>query len=347
MWQNRSKKFYILVSVAVVLAVAVLIYFAFYFYKEKLAPGTSSPSETPALTETLSEGFLILSLRPGVENATSSIYFYDLSKKELTFISDKNSLNINGHGLPSGIAVTSSRFLAATGTADENIFQLYQVDMKNNFMKKQITNSRTFSKRHPEWSPNGKQIAFMAKSNLSKNATSSNPDDWSVYVTDTKGNEKLLGPGSYPQWAPDSKKLVALRSDGLYLYDLEKQTSAKVWNMADGSAVLRMNIDVSRDGSMLAWSVPNDRQIILAKISSWEPFEFKIYKTIDNILAFWPVFSPKAQYLAAITVEEKENSTINLYTTIYNIETLEMQNLFNLNSFSVNSMTLTDWGGLK
>ncbi|MDD2753092.1 MAG: hypothetical protein PHT44_00540 [Candidatus Portnoybacteria bacterium] len=335
MWQDRSKNFYIIVSAAIILIVAAFVYFAFFLYKERSAP------ETPL------SGFLTLTLRPRVENATTSVYFYNLKDKKFTFLNDKNSLNINAHGLPSGDAVTSSSFFAAAGTPDENVFQLYQVDMKNNFMKKQITSSRTFLKRHPELSPDGQKIAFMAKQKLDNNATSTSMDDWSVYVTDLNGNEKLLGPGAYPQWSPDSRKLLFLRSEGLYLYNLEKEIGAKVWGMADGRAVLRMNIDVSRDGSHLAWSVPNNHQVILAKISSWEPFNLGEQKTIDEVFAFWPVFSPKGEYLAAITGDEEGIGVAKPWVTIYNTETLESQKVLDLNYFSVNAMTLTDWGILN
>jgi len=47
-----------------------------------------------------------------VENAVSSVYFYNLDDKKFTFLNDKNSLNINGHGLPSGDSVTSSNFFS-------------------------------------------------------------------------------------------------------------------------------------------------------------------------------------------------------------------------------------------
>lgn len=335
MWQNRSKKFYIIISAAAILAAAIFIYFASFFYKEKSTPEASL------------NGSLILTLRSRAENATTSIYFYDLKNKKFTFLNDKNSLNVNAHGLPGGEAVVSSNFFAAFGTPDENVFQLYQIDMKNNFMKKRITGSRTFLKRHPELSPDGQKVAFMAKQELDNNATSTNIDDWSVYVTSLNGNEKLLGRGAYPQWSPDSKKLLFLRSDGLYLYDLEKETSANVWGMADGRAVLRMGIDVSRDGSRLVWSAPNNHQVILAKIVSWEPFNLNKQKTINDVFAFWPVFSPKGEYLAVIAGDEDGISVAKPWVAIYNTETLESQKVLDLNYFSVNAMTLTDWGILN
>lgn len=334
MWQNKSKKFYIIVSIAVVVVIAVLASVAFFVYKKKPAP------------EAGPKGFFFLTLKPRTTNATSSVYVYNLDDKILRFFNDKVSMNITGQGLPSGVGVTASCLYVSVGTADENIFQLYQVDMIGGFGKKQITNSRTLLKRHPEFSPDGQKIAFMAKEKLNNNAATSTPDDWSVYVTDLNGNEKLLGPGAYPQWSPDGKKVLVLRSDGLYLYDSdsEKQEGKNVWTMKDGgSAVLSMQIDVSRDGSMLAWSVPNDHQIILAKITSWEPLRMEEYRTIGNVFAFWPVFSPEAKYLAVITGEEKDKITINPRLKIYDMKNLEAQDIFDLKDYSVASMALTDW----
>ncbi len=343
MWPNRSKNFYfyIIIAAVIILVAAILAYFTFSFYKGKLVSKTPSPAETS------SKGFLLLTLKPRTENATSGVFVYNLDEKILRFFNDRKAMNMSGHGLPSGLGVTSSRPLNLIGTADENIWQLYQVDMKNNFQKKQITSSRTFLKRHPEWSPDGQQIAFMAKQELDTNATSTVPDDWSIYVTDLNGNEKLLGPGAYPQWSPDNKKLVFLRSDGLYLYDLAKQSSVKVRDMGVGRVFLRSHLDVSRDGSRLALSVPDDHQLILAEISSWEPFSIRNHKIINNIFVFWPVFSPDAKYLAMITGDEKGIGVANPYVAIYNIETLEPQKALDLNNFSINSMALTDWGILK
>lgn len=334
MSKDRLKIFCLAISAIVILALAILAYFAYPFYKGKL------DLKRP-------EGTLFLTLTPRIENPTTAVYLYDLKDKTFKFVNDKNSVNLNGQGLPNGLAVTSSNFFNAKGLEDENIFQLYLVDTRNNFSKKQITNSRTFLKRHPELSPDGKQVAFMAKPGLSVNATSTDPDDWSVYVTDLEGREKRLGSGAYPQWSPDSKKLIFLRSDGLHLYDLEKRTEAKVWGMTNGPAVLRMGIDVSRDGSLLAWSAPKDHKVFLAKISSWDQFQIEIYKTIDNIFAFWPIFSPDSRYLAMIIGDENGKSVLNPYAAICHIEDLKVQKVLDLSDYFTSSMTLTDWGLLK
>lgn len=331
MSQNKSKFLYIVISIIAVLATVVLVYLV--FFEDKIKP----------VSEDGPKGFLLLTLKPMVKGAVSSVYMYDLTDGKLRFFDDKGAMNITGHGLPSGVGVTASRPYNLAETEDKNIFQLYRIDMKNYFDKTRITNSRTFLKRHAEWSPDGEKIAFMAKKEIGDNPSSFNPDSWSIYVTDIKGNEKLLGKGAYPQWGPDSKQVVALRSDGLYLYDSEKQEGRKIWEMEGGDASLRMTIDISRDGSKLAWSTPNDNQIILMEISSWEPFKAEIYETINDVFAFWPVFAPEGEYLSAIVGDESEDSVENLYLKIYDLETFEWRDILDLSGFSVTSMALTDW----
>ena len=137
---------------------------------------------------------------------------------------------------------------------------------------------------------------------------------------------------------------MAMRSDGLYLYDLQKHSSTNIWRMTGGQAVLRMNIDVSRDGFNLAWSAPKDHKVILAKISSWEPFTFNIYKTINNVSAFWPVFSTDAKYLAMITNDKDSTGVAHPFVTVYDTENFESQKVLDLSGFSAGSMSLTDWG---
>ncbi len=335
MFEGKPKSFYIMLTVAAILVVAVLAYLGFLIYNGQLSllPGP--------------QGFLLMTLTPRVENATTSVYMYNFGDKKLRLFDNKRAEVLSGYGLPSGLAVASVHLLESDAT-EANLYQLYQLDMKSNFAVKPITNSWTFLKRHPELTPDGKQVAFMAKQSLSDTATSSEPDSWSIYITDLNGSEKLIGPGVYPQWSPDGKKILALRSSGLYLYDLEKPANnTTVWGTLGGPAVMRMSIDVSRDGSWLAWSVPKDRRVLLAKISSWEPFEAKTYKTIDNVLAFWPVFSPDAKYVAVITGEEKDNQVANPYVAAYNTENLKSQKVLDLDPFFIHSMTLTDWGILK
>lgn len=328
---NQSKGFYIIVSIVAILIIVILVYFGFCIYKK-------------SISEIGPNGFFLLTLKPMIENASSGVYLYSLNDDKLEYFYDKEAVNITGHGLPSGIAVTSSRLLNSIETENKGVFQLYQIDMKDYFKKTQVTNSNTFFKRHAELSPDGQKIAFMARNNLDEDKSFFSPDGWSIYITDLNGNETFLGKGAYPQWAPDSKQLVVLRSDGLYLYDSEKQEGKRIWDMESGKASLNMMIDVSRDGSKLAWSVSSDNQIILMNISSWEPFTTEIYKTIDNIFAFWPVFSPEVDYLAVIVGNENENNVENLHLEIYDLETFESDNVLDLNNFLVTSMSLTDWG---
>jgi len=345
--KERAYKIFRVVILAIaILSVMALLFLNFFPKKEKST--VDDAAKNNIVKEKKEKGTLFLSLKPGENNAVESVYMYNLVDGKLRFVSDKNNINTGGQGLPSGIAVTSSLALDQRGTERDNIFQLYQINLKNISEHKQITKSPTFLKRHPELSPDGKKVAFMARKELGNNQKSS-ISDWSVFVSDMDGNEKLIGTGAvYPQWSPDSSKLVILKSDGIYLYDFNKQEEeawTKIWKMQKGVAYLGMSLDVSRDGSMLAWSVPNNRQTILMKITSWDPLKIEIYKTIENTLGFWPVFSPEEKYLAIIAADRDEKGNITKPNLrIYNLETFESQDVLDLGSFYTTTMTLTDWG---
>ncbi len=331
MMLNRFRKFYIIISIVAILIIAVLTYFGFLMYKD-------------SASETGPKGFFLLTLKPMIKDAVSGVYMHSLSDNKLRYFGDPDAVNITGHGLRDGIAVTASRIIDPSGIENKGVFQIYQIDMKDYFKKTQVTNSDTSFKRHPELSPDGTKIAFMARENLDEDKSFFSPDGWSIYITDLNGNERRIGKGVYPQWGPDSNQLVALRSDGLHLYNFEKRESKRIWNMENGKASLNMMIDISRDGSKLAWSVSNDNQIILMNISSWEPFTAEIYKTIDNIFAFWPIFAPEVDYMAVIAGDETEDNVENLHLEVYDLETFESYNALDLSSFSETSMALTDWG---
>ncbi|MBU1179220.1 hypothetical protein KKB69_02715, partial [Patescibacteria group bacterium] len=180
----------IVLIILVVLVVAFLAYFAFFRGGEKSLPKTDM------------EGFLLLTLKPRTDNAVSGVYIYNLENRELKFFDDKNAVNITGHGLPGGDGITSSLLFDSLGEKNNEVFQLYRIAMQKNFEKRQITDSYTFFKRNPEWSPNGEKIVFMARKDIAGEPVSFSPDDWLVYMTGLAGQEKLLGKGAYPQWAP-------------------------------------------------------------------------------------------------------------------------------------------------
>ncbi len=339
------KKIYITFTIVFVLGLTVIVFYPKYKAQREENQGTSFVGTG---VKSPYHGFMLLTLKQADDKrAVPNVAVLNLDKSNIRFFKNEGSVNITPDGLGSKfVGVVSSLPANSVGTKDQDTFQLYMVDIKNNFARKQLTTSGTFFKRNPKLSPDGEEIAFMAREKDDEKKASRNIDDWNIYVTDLNGNEKLIGVGVYPQWSPDNKGILAMKSDGIYLYDLEKGASQRVIK-ADGERTLADNMTVSLDGSLLAWSMPDKSEISLMKISSWAPFEENEYKTIGDVKSFYPVFSPDMQDIAAIVVDKKDNRYGNLRVSIYNIEKSVWNESIDLSKYSASSISLTVWGALN
>lgn len=110
-----------------------------------------------------------------------------------------------------------------------------------------------------------------------------------LHISDFDGNETFVTKGIYPQWAPDSNGLMYLKSDGLYFHNLLTSEDRRIFSLQPEPVSTNNKIDLSRDGTMFAWSDIDNNKVFLFKISSWDPFEIELYKEI-SATAFWPVF---------------------------------------------------------
>ena len=80
-------------------------------------------------------------------------------------------------------------------------------------------------KREPVWSPDGKQIAFVAYSKIAKN--------WNIHIASADGDNieptiQTHRMGGDPSWSPDGTKIAYVISNvkkrEIYIYDLESNT---------------------------------------------------------------------------------------------------------------------------
>src|SRR5665647_413842 len=264
-----------------------------------------SPAGSNSNAKSPYHGFMMLTLKKN-NDATSvpNVAILDLDKANIRFFNNEGAINITPDGLPGKFVGVVSSLPAVLDAKNQNIFQLYTVDMKNNFERKQLTKSDTLFKRNPKWAPNGEKIAFMARMGGDALGASQDPDSWNIYSTDLNGNEKMIGTGAYPQWSPDSKNILAMKSDGFYLYNYETGNSQKVLAM-DSKMFLTNSVALSLDGSMLAINRPDKKSVSLMKISSWEPFKADIFRTLGDVSGSYPVFSPDMKNLAMILIDKK------------------------------------------
>ena len=106
-----------------------------------------------------------------------------------------------------------------------------------------------------------------------------------------------------------------------------------------------MKFALSRNRNMLVWTnFPNE--VLVFKLN-WNPFNYFLYQKISTG-AFWPVFSPDGRYLALQEAKGGEFGTsptppTNGRIVVYDLETLEWEELIDLHAYKQTHMWMTDW----
>ena len=197
--------------------------------------------------------------------------------------------------------------------------------------------------RLPQWSPDSTKVSFTA---LERNSTIWQPDDWDIYIADLKGNIQRLTHGTYPHWSPDGDKILFMRSDGLYLYNIIGKNETRIYAF-DKKGSISLKIGLSPDGSMLAMSVPGAHSVPVFKIFSWDPFRMDAFKVIrsDSEDFFWPVFSPDGRFLALQQTgwNNETQMRLNPRIVIYELETLMAKTIMSLEKFNFDFAFNSDW----
>ena len=314
-------------------------------------------------------GRVYLTLAPeGTREA--DLYYFDLETRSMNKVIEDGFTKYTSRFSPSGDTIA---YMAAVldkkaplrperkgreSFPFRGTLQLYVRDMNTGDVK-QLTNDvvseeHLAGKRLPRWSPDGKQIAFSAQRLKAKQynlVSPLEPNSWDVFIADLDGNIEHAYSGLYSFWSPDGDKLLYLRNDGLYVYNIEDKDSAKVHPVVGGEASAGMKLDVSGNGTYLAWGHSASRPIKglrLYFIVSWEPFFLQQIKRIDtnNTLVMWPVFSPDNHYFVTQEVEllnEEPRELSNLRLMVYDLETFSNTKLSSLEEYNFDVSYITDW----
>jgi Tol biopolymer transport system component len=161
--------------------------------------------------------------------------------------------------------------------------------------QKRITDMKDGDACGPEWSPDGKKIAFHGFALMNP---ARNPGIWVVDADGTNA-KKLTDHGLEPSWSPDGKQIVfaSNRQDNVF--------QIYVMN-ADGSNVRRLtktrteasSPTFARDGAAIAYSMASDqdrRAIFLVTTDGSEPRRLLFSKHQDFCFPSW---SLDGKYLA-------------------------------------------------
>lgn len=275
------------------------------------------------------------------------LYVFDIAANKLNkIIADDIFFKHTGHLSPDGSKITYTGAPRDRGPRDtrtiEETIQVYVRDLKSG-THEPITESFSIGKRLARWSPDGTQIAYMAYSDEEGNdKPDPEPNAWNIHIVGLDGVGTLVSQGVQPKWSPDGSQLLFLKNDGLYIYNLRDGSITKGIDL--GSIKRNTKYDISKDGSILAMTWTQTRDLILYEISSWEPFKAAIIRRIaysDNTTgAAWPVFSPDDRYLA---VQFNNSRTGIPRVDVYELENFMRKELIDLSNYKWDFSFVTDW----
>ncbi|TXH02066.1 MAG: hypothetical protein E6R05_04685, partial [Candidatus Moraniibacteriota bacterium] len=267
-------------------------------------------------------GIVYLTLvKPG---QATHLYSLDLKSQELEKVFDQSkTLEFTGR------INTQQTKLAYTGVSDipsfkqadfrsRKDFQLRQVmiyDLQTRETK-QLTDTKTSSKRIVSWSPDGNRVAYIEQVPGRVVDGSNNYTDlstWQIEIVSMDGSRESIGTGVNPIWSPDGKQILFLEGRGLTLYDVEKKSRESIFPVVGGEASMSMKFDVSTDGTRLVWSIPSQKKIAVYNITSWTPFHMELDKNyfLEGGALFNPVFLSNSNRYVAVTKSLVEIGTQN------------------------------------
>jgi hypothetical protein len=151
--------------------------------------------------------------------------------------------------------------------------------------------------------------------------------------------------GVHPQWLP-SGDIVFLKNDGLYIRKMQGDTESKINLLSREPARTNMKFDISSDGKKLAWTTPGANELLVMNVASWEPFASETAMFIPAA-AFWPVFSPKGDYLSMQVFnwsnETQERVAQNQRLGIFSFLENKWLSSADLTPYQQDMLFITDW----
>lgn len=341
----------ILVLIGII--VVVLIGFCVWFFQPSLLSFlrkevVKTPVEVVVPQQQIS-GTLFFSLFPDNTATPLGIYSYKFISGRLQRVLVDPSTSAVDYSirLSPSFSDDESIMVFAGRKISEPAIQIYTA-LPDGTGIRQITNGPEVFKREPIISPSKSLIAYISqREDLKEGETTEFPEGWTVFLTNLSGKAVKVSNGVNPLFSPDETKLLVLKNDGLYIFDIKDTLNPKeigvVVKTVDGRASQTMKLSLSRDRNMLAWSSPGKKNVVVSKINSWESFSITPIK-VFQVKAYWSVFSPdgKSLGLQEIRVSEKTGNEY-VVISVYDIATSVATDIIKLNKYTNEFLWFGGW----
>jgi len=280
-------------------------------------------------------------------------YVFDVARNQFNLAS-VDDLSVAFHQTFSGdhvafVGTTREIFDNANGDADKAL-QIYSSAIGEGSAIAQVSRSARITqepllgKRALSLSDDGTKVLFVAyEGDNTKLPTTA--DEWGVYLADGSSVAQRIVNGMYPHWI-DGTHFVYLKSDGVYIYNMDSEVESMVWGYATETQT-NMMMHLSEDKSTLAWTLPGNGLVLILRIVSLEKPKMKQVAQISTH-AFWPVVSPNGDFVAVQTVnwealEEDPQPQIELYSIQEIDNPQKLGATLDLGAFDQQRMFVTDW----
>lgn len=219
-----------------------------------------------------------------------------------------------------------------------------------------ITSASSTRERNLAWSESAQLLAYSRlQTRYEKSFDTIQTKNWEIAIVDPVNDAlvQVITEAVQPVWSPDGTKLVYLKNDGLYVYQLDTQQETKVLGAAEGGQFLATSmINVSPDGKYLIWTTPGLGLIVMNEIVSWDSFALKELGRIEDADTqfYWPQFSPDGAYYVVQAIDDpidgrpgRSNERLEIRPTLgKNIVYSYLLNEFDFNSFFTDSWIVTE-----
>lgn len=247
---------------------------------------------------------------------------------------------------------------SSSGAVLDKSFEVYLADIQNasNFESyiasledaTQITKyaADDFYKIAPAVS-NNKVVAYASLNEETYDAQedmlSSLPaEEWNIFVISQSELKSKLTEGISPKWV-DDERFVFLKNDGVYLYDLTRNTAELVFSTQNQNTITT-GFDMANNGHTFVLSYPERGEMKLVNMTNWSSMLFAPITTIP-VVATNPVFSPDSNFIAMLTFEPRDNTHNEKITSVSYYSPITQTFLEEKVTFEsgADGIFLTDW----